>query len=139
LCFGVFPLRAQSLDQPGAKHGLLDLNALNWRGTNGLELATIDGDPEKEGSPYSVVLRLKSGRWIPPHWHPNAKHIVVLEGTLLMGTGEDIDESRAMAVSVGGVMMVPAREHHCEGARGETVLLLYGIGPLTTNLVHGGN
>ncbi|HKG94426.1 MAG TPA: SgcJ/EcaC family oxidoreductase, partial [Gemmatimonadaceae bacterium] len=51
----------------------------------GLDAALLDGDPAVPGRPYTVALRMRDGSWISPHWHPNAKQVVVLGGTLLMG------------------------------------------------------
>lgn len=62
----------------------------SWRELSpGLELATVSGDPMIEGKPYAVALRLASGRWIQPHWHPNEKVIAVMSGALFFGQGED--------------------------------------------------
>ncbi len=54
---------------------------------------------------------------------------------MLMGMGDVADASRVSALAVGETSLVPAATHHLEGARGETILLLNGTGPLTTNFI----
>ena len=98
-------------------------------------MALVDGNPQKPGAHYSLLLKLPDGFWIQPHWHPFDKHVVVLQGTLLMSMGDTIAAPTATAMPSGSVIGVPARTHHAEGARGETILLLYGTGPLTTNYI----
>ena len=117
-------------------HLMRQLSDVSWRDAgDGLSIAALEGDPSASGAPYSLLLRVRDGAWIPPHWHPFDKRIMVLSGTLLMGTGDSVDAARATVLPAGGFSLVPARTHHYEGARGETTLLLYGTGPLTTNLV----
>ncbi|HSA55002.1 MAG TPA: cupin domain-containing protein [Gemmatimonadaceae bacterium] len=104
----------------------------------GLEMATVSGDPMAEGQAYSVMLRLAPGRWIAPHWHPNEKVVAVMSGTLLFGHGETLDSAGARAVTAGGTVRVPATARHFEGAHGQTLLLLSGMGPLRSNPVAAG-
>jgi ketosteroid isomerase-like protein/quercetin dioxygenase-like cupin family protein len=112
-------------------------DSLTWRGGNGLEMATVSGDPAINGVPYSVMLRLAPGRWIAPHWHPGDTHLVVLSGTFRVGFGDAIDSVAAKRVDVGGAFDVPGTVHHYEGAVSASVVLLSGIGPLQTNPVAG--
>lgn len=112
---------------------------LSWRTLSpGLEMATVSGDPMAEGKPYAVMLRLAPGRWIQPHWHPNEKVVAVMSGTLLFGHGERLDSANARALTAGGTVRVPATARHFEGARGQTLLLLTGLGPLRSNPVTAG-
>lgn len=112
------------------------LDQVPWRTSpSGLASYAVEADPSVPGAAYSLLLKLPDGFWIPPHWHPLDKRVVVLAGVLLMGSGDRVDASAATALPVGGFVLVPARSHHYEGARGETVLLLYGTGPLQTNFL----
>ena len=99
-----------------------------------LESSVVFGDPSAAGT-YTLALRLKDGAWIDPHSHPKPKQVIVLTGVLLMGHGETIDAAHAQAVPMGQVVVVEAGTVHYEGARGETVILLSGEGPLVTNWV----
>jgi hypothetical protein len=72
---------------------------------------------------------------IAPHWHPNDKRVTVLQGRLLMGHGSVLDTAATHPMQPGDWSLVPARTAHYEGASIETVVLLYGTGPLTTTFV----
>lgn len=126
---------AQAAQTPLTPAHVLTLDSVAWTGGKGLSSSVIEGDPSVPGQTYSLLLRLQNGRWIPPHWHPRDKRVVVLSGVLLMGMGDAIDSIHPLVVPAGSVVTVPAQEHHYEGARGETILLLYGMGPLTTTYI----
>jgi oxalate decarboxylase/phosphoglucose isomerase-like protein (cupin superfamily) len=108
------------------------LSQVTWKGGPGIWSAAVDGDPSVAGKPYSLYLKLADGQWIPPHWHPEDKRVFVVSGTLLMGMGTSLDKAAAVAQPAGTFNLVPAKTRHYEGAKGETILLLYGIGPLST-------
>ncbi|MGE0464319.1 MAG: cupin domain-containing protein [Vicinamibacterales bacterium] len=93
-----------------------------------------DGDPSKPG-PLIMMLKLRDGGWIPPHFHNVDKRLVVIQGELLMGHGDAIDAAATTAVKAGGVAVMPAGEHHYEGGRGETIVALFANGPFTTTMV----
>jgi hypothetical protein len=114
-------------------------DSIEWRESGpDMAFATVAGDPSVEGAPYGLLARLEDGAWIPPHWHPEAKHILVLSGVLLIGTGASGDPGDALPLAAGGATTVPAETVHYEGARGRTVVLFYGDGPLTTTFVDAG-
>jgi hypothetical protein len=130
---------SQERPATGAGHRGLAPDQVVWTEQRpGFWSAAIDGDPMAPGKPYSLMLKLADGQWIPPHWHPNDNRVFVVSGTLLMGMGDSLDVKAAAAQGPGTFNLVPARARHYEGARGETVLLLYGIGPLTTTFVKPG-
>jgi quercetin dioxygenase-like cupin family protein len=103
-----------------------------------LEMARVEGDFMVADKPYAVLLRLKDGAWISPHWHPREQRIVVMSGTLRFGLGESLDSAGADDVAAGGFVVLPAAAHHYEGARGETTFLIMGIGPMQTFFVGRG-
>jgi quercetin dioxygenase-like cupin family protein len=109
---------------------------LPWRQSGpGLEIAIVDGDPSVVGQPYTMMLRLADGAWIPPHTHNVAKRLLVLTGTLLVGHGATLDSSRVQTLRSGSFLLMPADHPHYEGGRGQTVVALYGIGPLRTTFL----
>ena len=72
-------------------HLMRQLSDVSWRDAgDGLSIAVLEGDPGASGAPYSLLLRVRDGAWIPPHWHPFDKRIMVLSGTLLMGTSDSV-------------------------------------------------
>jgi oxalate decarboxylase/phosphoglucose isomerase-like protein (cupin superfamily) len=107
---------------------------VRWEGSGGFASSVFEGDPAKPGM-YTMVVKLADGFWITPHWHPEAKRVVVLSGTLLMGSGAAFDKATATALAPGGFSVVPPHHVHFEGAKGETILLFTGCGPLATTFV----
>lgn len=120
----------------GAIHRLVQPDQISWgpMGPGGLATAIADGDPSKPG-PLVMMLKLRDGGWIPPHFHNVDKRLVVIQGELLMGHGDAIDAAATTAVKAGGVAVMPAGEHHYEGGRGETIVALFANGPFTTTMV----
>jgi hypothetical protein len=60
----------------------------NAAGTN--EQAVLFGDPSKPG-PYVVRLKWLPGNMSRPHFHPNDRFFVVIEGTWWLGSGDKYD------------------------------------------------
>src|SRR6185295_8803138 len=66
-----------------------------WTGAQlaGAQLAILAGDPQKAGV-YVVCMRFPAGFRNPPHFHPDERIVTILSGTLLVGYGEQFDESK---------------------------------------------
>jgi ketosteroid isomerase-like protein len=132
------PQRARA-PTPSAAVGALTgatVSPAHWQSWGaGLEMAVLDGDPSVPDRSYTIALRLAPGRWIRPHWHPLAKQVYVVSGTLLFGHGQAFDTASTTALQPGTIAVVPGEHPHFEGARGETVILLSGIGPLATSMI----
>jgi hypothetical protein len=121
---------------PSQHHAMVPLDSLTWRGgANGISTAIAEGDPTRPG-PFTMMLKLADGAWLPPHWHNVVKRLYVIRGELLMGMGETVDAAAARALTVGGVAVVPANTRHFEGGRGETIVALTAIGPFQTTFVN---
>lgn len=95
----------------------------------GMEIAAINGDPGEDGGAYTLRLRFEDGYRFPPHFHPKAENLTVLEGTLLFSMGEEADEERLETYSPGDFLYIAGEHPHFGGARGETVIQLHGEGP----------
>ena len=137
-CLAAFVGAAGAQDSATTRttHMMLRLEDVAWRQVRpGVHSAVLAGRPAADTGHYSVAIRLADGEWLQPHFHPNAKRVVVLQGTLLMGMGDCVVAALARPLSTGSFSIVPANAHHFEGARGETVILLYGRGPLQTTYV----
>lgn len=115
-------------------HLMKALADVRWEDGGGFASAVLEGDPARPGT-YTMVVKLADGFWIAPHWHPETKRVVVLSGTLLMGSGAGFDKSTATTLPQGGFSVVPPHHVHFEGAKGETILLFTGCGPLATTFV----
>jgi hypothetical protein len=98
----------------------------------GAQVAVLDGDPSKQGSQYSIALKMPNGYQIPPHWHPMDAAVVVVKGTFVMGLGEKFDRSLGRDLPAGAFMRVSKGVRHFEWTKGETIIYVYGAGPLDT-------
>src|SRR5229473_6152722 len=94
----------------------------------GAKLAVLEGDPTKSRA-YTMRLLMPDGYQIPPHFHLATEHVTVISGALMVGMGEQFDESQMKTLPAGAFGLIPARMHHYAKAKGETVLQLHGIGP----------
>lgn len=103
--------------------------------TSGMKIAVINGDPNAETGRYVLRLQFPDGYRFPAHWHPMAENLTVLSGTLILGMGDRVDESKLTAYSPGAFMSIPGKMPHFGGARGATVIQLHGEAPFKIELV----
>lgn len=97
------------------------------KGTTGTILL---GNPAK--SDLAIVrVKMPDGYVNAPHYHAHPEYVTVLSGTVLFGTGDTIDKSKATVLPAGSFIMVPAGVHHWSVSKGETVVQVGGEGPLT--------
>jgi hypothetical protein len=97
---------------------------------SGITMAVVSGEPTKAGL-FSVMLKIPADQMIPPHWQSSDLDSVVLRGTYELGNGDTYDASKLQAVNPGQVVHIPAQTHQFGHAKGATVILLYGVGPLS--------
>lgn len=122
---------------PSADSALMTMQAaaLQWSPITppgfdeGMEIAVVRGDPAVKNEPYVVRLRFPDGYRFPPHWHPVAENVTVLEGTFLLGMGERVDESRIRRYQPGDYFFIEPQHPHFGGAQGRSVIQLHGAGP----------
>lgn len=101
---------------------------------SGMEIAVLSGDPYAEG-PYVLRLAFPDGYTFPPHWHPMAENVTVLEGTFLLAMGETEGEAEPTEYGPGDFLHIPAEHPHYGGADGRTAIQLHGTGPFEINVV----
>ena len=127
---------------PLSSTGDIDRNAVDFKlpedirfvrnaaGTN--EQAVLFGDPTKPG-PYVIQLRWLPGNMSRPHFHPNDRFFVVLEGTWWLGTGTTFDPDSTVPVTPGTFVYHKGGEVHYDGAKGEPALIqVWGVGPASS-------
>ena len=132
LVLGLGPVRLL----PFQHHTMVPLDSLTWRGgANGVSTAIAEGDPTRPG-PFTMMLKLADGAWLPPHWHNVDKRLYVITGELLMGMGDKVDAAATQPLAPGGVAVVPANTRHFEGGKGETIVALTAIGPFQTTFIN---
>ena len=102
----------------------------------GAQSAVVVGDPTKPGF-YMVYNKwTKGNHFSHPHFHPNDRYIVVLQGTWWVGTGPKFDPANSTPTPVGTFVKHFGKQVHWDGAKDEdAVLLIMGEGPATSTLV----
>jgi len=101
----------------------------------GAKTAIVYGDPSLPGL-YIIRVRFPPGTMSPPHFHPEARYIVVLKGTWWVGSGPKWDREATTPVPAGGFVVHHPNKIHYDGAKDEEVTLqISGIGPSATKLV----
>lgn len=99
----------------------------------GAHSAVVAGDPTKPGF-YAVYNKwTKGNHFSRPHFHPNDRYIVVLQGTWWVGTGPKFDPATTTPMPVGSFVTHIGKQVHWDGAKDEdAVLLIMGEGPATS-------
>lgn len=97
---------------------------------SGVTMSVVSGDPTKPGL-FSVLFKLPADQQIPPHWQSSDVDLVVLRGTYELGNGDAYDATKLQPINAGEVIHIPAQTHQFGHAKGATVVLLYGVGPLS--------
>lgn len=90
------------------------------------------GDPTKPGF-YMVYNKwTKGNHFSHPHFHPNDRYIVVLQGTWWVSTSKKFDPSTTVPMPAGSFVTHFGKQVHWDGAKDEdAVLLIMGEGPAT--------
>lgn len=96
------------------------------------ETAVLFGDPAKPGM-YVVRLRWLPGNMSRPHFHPNDRFFVVIEGTWWLGSGTTFDPNSTVPVPAGTYVVHHAGQIHYDGAKDAPVVIqVMGMGPSTS-------
>ena len=102
----------------------------------GAQMAVLAGDPSQAGSAFTIRAKFPDGYKIPPHWHPTDEHVVVIEGTIMIGLGEKADIAMAKSMTAGSFMLMPQGVKHFASAKGDTIIQVYGTGPFEVKYVN---
>ena len=102
----------------------------------GAQMAALEGERSKAGTPFTIRAKFPDGYRVPPHWHATDERIVVLQGTLGMGLGERFDTAVGRELPVGSYAVTPKAVRHFVWAKGETVIQVFGTGPFEINYVN---
>ena len=102
----------------------------------GAQQAVVLGDPTKPGFYMVYTKWTKGNHFSRPHFHPNDRYIVVLQGTWWVGSGPNFDPANGtVAMPAGSFVTHYAKQVHWDGAKDEdAILLIMGEGPATTTL-----
>ncbi len=77
------------------------------------------GDPNKPGFYMYYNKWTKGNHFSRPHFHPNDRYIVVLQGTWWVGTGPHFDPAQTKAIPAGSFVTHFGKEVHWDGAKDE--------------------
>jgi quercetin dioxygenase-like cupin family protein len=95
--------------------------------------AVVVGDPSKPGFYMVYTKWTKGNHFSRPHFHPNDRYIVVLQGTWWVGTGPKFDPANTTPMPAGSFVTHFGKQVHWDGAKDEdAVLLIMGEGPATS-------
>jgi len=89
----------------------------------------ISGDPDKPGAAYVIRIQNDPNFIVPPHWHPEDEHIVVVKGTCSFGMGDKFDRNALRELNVGDYILMPKKMPHFGWAKTECIIQVHGIGP----------
>lgn len=103
----------------------------------GMQIAPVHGDPSVADQLYTLRLAFPDGYKFPPHWHPMAENISVMEGELRLAMGEEFDEGSLKTYRPGDYLFIEAENPHYGAANGRTVVQLHGMGPFEIQVVEG--
>jgi hypothetical protein len=103
----------------------------------GAQNAVVVGDPNKPGFYMVYTKWTKGNHFSHPHFHPNDRYIVVLQGTWWVGSGAKFDpEHGTVPMPAGSFVTHFGKQVHWDGAKDEdAVLLIMGEGPATATPV----
>lgn len=123
-----------SSDKNSTPHVMLTPGDVMWMPTPpllppGAQIAVIDGDPTKSGAPFTIRLKAPDGYKVPPHWHPTDENVTILEGSLVMGLGDKLDESAGRELTAGSYARMPKGVHHFASCKGGCIIQVHGTGP----------
>lgn len=96
------------------------------------ESFVLYGDSSKPGL-YLQYQRRAPNNWSTPHYHPIDRVVMVMGGTMLIGTGPSGDKTRTVGVPKGGFIHDIARGVHYDGSGNDPLwILTAGVGPTAT-------
>jgi uncharacterized RmlC-like cupin family protein len=101
----------------------------------GAMMAVMAGDPGAAGL-VAVRLKMPAGYKIPAHWHPTDEQVTVLSGTLAIGMGDKLDETKGVALRAGGFGVAPAHMNHYAWTKTGAVIQIDLMGPFALTYVN---
>jgi hypothetical protein len=110
---------------------LIDGEVLKARGQS---YQILSGDPTKPGEPFVIRIHNYENQIVPPHWHPEDEHIVLIKGRWFIAEGDRFDRSLLRELAVGDYVSMPKGMRHFGWSKTESVVQVHGIGPFKINL-----
>jgi quercetin dioxygenase-like cupin family protein len=95
---------------------------------DGTKYAVLDGNRDEAGKPFTYAFWMPGGVWVKPHTHTQQAHVVVVKGSIKLGYGTKMDQSKTMELKTGQFFIVRAGEAHFEGSDGECLIIGTALG-----------
>jgi quercetin dioxygenase-like cupin family protein len=95
---------------------------------SGAKAAVLEGNPKEKG-PFVMRLSFPDEYRIPPHFHPAAERVTVIEGTFQLGMGDKFDQSALSSLPEGSYVSMEPGTRHFAQAKGNTIVQVNGVGP----------
>jgi len=131
---------AAGLEDYGTRvHTVLPMEDKSWHDAPpglppGGRFAVISGDPAKVAR-FMMRVELPPGYAVLLYRQLNEENIVVLAGTLEVGSGSTFDETALHPLSAGSFVTLPANEPHFATTRHGATLQIFGMGPFAIEYV----
>lgn len=129
------PKEVERPDSPVTQPALTTLDKVTWMpGPDGLPkgvmIAVIEGTPPFDtAKTYSLLAKMPKNYTIPAHTHPATERVTVLKGTFNFGMGDKLDKKTSVALTAGGIAIIPAGHTHGVWTKDETIVQVQGVGP----------
>ena len=121
---------------------IVDPDSMVWHdypGLPGVKFVVLAGNPKEPGL-YVIRAKFAPHTMSRPHWHPEARYVLVVKGTWWAGTGDKLDPDATVPLKAGSFAIHTPREVHYDGAKDEEAIVqITGIGPSGTTVVTPGD
>lgn len=103
----------------------------------GCQMAVLEGDPRSRQL-FTARFRTTEPFVLPPHRHARHERVTLLDGSLWVGFGTELDKARGQRFETGDYYVNGAGAAHFVWADEPVVLQITGIGPWTIEPVGSG-
>jgi hypothetical protein len=101
----------------------------------GTQITVLSGDPAKEGQ-FVIEWGGPAGIKVPPHWHSITARVMMISGTGMLATGDNLDLKKGTPLVPGSYYEVPPKMHHWFVSTSPFVMMIEGIGPIDNHYVN---
>lgn len=88
---------------------------------DGWMTCVVHGDPSKGAS--VTMSKAPAGALVKPHTHSADETVAIVSGSVLLGQGDVVDESKATLIEAGGYANIPAKVPHWAKVKSDVVFV----------------
>lgn len=108
-------------------------DGLQWTEPKGIpagaKMLSVYGSPDKPG-PYVFRVKFPAGYKLPPHRHPDQRHVTVLSGSYWTAAGETFAQDKLTKFKQRDYYITEANVPHFAWAETDVVIQESGFGPI---------